>query len=1032
MEHADQQDGDERERLQRDLPLVYAAFDSASDAIQITDLAGKSIYHNRAFLDLFNYTVTQMAAAGGSAALFSDPAVADTVLGTLRNGLSWSGEVTMLTREGRVVPIALRVDRISDEQNNTLGLVAVCRDITERKRSEEEIRSAYQFQERVMEAATNAIAVLDSGGNFILANQRAAEITGYSIEELLGQSFRMLLAAEEVERVSEVVMQALNHNVSVTQFETPLVRKDGAIRIIRFSLAPLALEGGQPGVVGTAEDITERKRAEESQRKSEDRYRDLVENSGLLIGTHDLEGNILLANQSVLQHAGFERVKEGQGLNIRDVLAPDVRNLFQNYLNEILAEGHAQGEMKIRLPNGAMRIIEYNNSLRREGLPQPIIRCIGRDVTKRKLAQALREKQVRILEMIATGAPLPETLEQIVRMIEGQSNEMLGSILLLDDEGKHLRHGAAPSLPESYTGAIDGAAIGPQVGSCGTAAYLKESVIAHDIMTDPRWMAYRELALVHGLHACWSTPVFSTGNDVIGTFAMYYCEPRHPSPQDYELVKVATHIASIAIERKRAEERLRLLGSAVINAHDVVLITEAEPLDPPGPRIIYANAAFTRMTGYELEEVVHHNPRLLQGPKSSRTELERLRQAIERREPVQAEIINYRKGGDEFWVDMNIVPVVDEQGVLTHFVSIQRETTERRRAVERIREQAALLDQAHEAIFALDLETRITYWSKGAERMLGWTAKEVVGRPATDLFHQEPTSGFQEAWRTVCAAGTWQGEIVKQAKDRSVVVAESSWSLVRDEKGEPRLVLVTAIDITEKKHLAADLERTAQLRLIGELAAELAHEIKTPLAGIQCTVELMIEDRAENDHKLPALQDVLREVERIDAAVRWLLDLARPRSLKLAAVSLGEVIHRAVRMMQAQLVVVGRGHEIKLEVEAMHDPLVFPLDEIHIEGAISNLLVNAVDAIEGEGRVMVRFTRNGNNSAIIEVTDTGKGVTPADLSRLFTPFFTTKPEGTGLGLATVKLIVGLHKGRIEVNSKVGQGSTFRIYLPLAR
>ena len=128
---------------------------------------------------------------------------------------------------------------------------------------------------------------------------------------------------------------------------------------------------------------------------------------------------------------------------------------------------------------------------------------------------------------------------------------------MLDAKTNRLRHGAAPSLPKTYTQAIDGAAIGPCVGSCGTAAYRAEPVIVSDIATDPLWADYRDLALAHGLRACWSTPIISSAGSVLGTFAIYYREPRSPTPQDHNLIEQITHLASIALEREQAEEALR-------------------------------------------------------------------------------------------------------------------------------------------------------------------------------------------------------------------------------------------------------------------------------------------------------------------------------------------------------------------------------------------------------------------------------------------------------------------------------------------
>ncbi|MBI3810386.1 MAG: DUF3365 domain-containing protein [Nitrospirae bacterium] len=165
--------------------------------------------------------------------------------------------------------------------------------------------------------------------------------------------------------------------------------------------------------------------------------------------------------------------------------------------------------------------------------------------------------QTDVLGMVAQGRPLPEILDTLARLIEQWSDQSLCSILLLDADGTHLRHGAAPSLPASYNQAVDGIAIGPTAGSCGTAVYRREPVIVSDIASDPLWADYRDLALRHGLRACWSTLILSTSGDVLGTFAIYYREPRQPAPHHLHLIAHGTHIAGIAIERKRAEEALR-------------------------------------------------------------------------------------------------------------------------------------------------------------------------------------------------------------------------------------------------------------------------------------------------------------------------------------------------------------------------------------------------------------------------------------------------------------------------------------------
>src|SRR5207249_9220079 len=143
------------------------------------------------------------------------------------------------------------------------------------------------------------------------------------------------------------------------------------------------------------------------------------------------------------------------------------------------------------------------------------------------------------------------------RFGEEMSGNVLVSILLVSPDGKSLRHGAAPSLPKSYTEAIDGALIGPRAGSCGTAAYREERIIVSDIATDPLWDQYRHLAIDHGLRACWSTPIFSTTRDVIGTFALYSREPGSPRPEQLNLIEQMTHLAAVAIERERSADTVR-------------------------------------------------------------------------------------------------------------------------------------------------------------------------------------------------------------------------------------------------------------------------------------------------------------------------------------------------------------------------------------------------------------------------------------------------------------------------------------------
>ena len=216
-----------------------------------------------------------------------------------------------------------------------------------------------------------------------------------------------------------------------------------------------------------------------------------------------------------------------------------------------------QEEFRIVWPDGTLHWVAGQGRFFYDGDGRALrMTGVVRDIDARKHMEIILSGEKRVLEMTAEGAALSEILEAIARHLEALSGDTLCSILLLDTDGVHLRHGAAPSLPQAYNRAIAEVAIGPRVGSCGTAAYRNQPVIVTDIGTDPLWTDYRALALSHGLRACWSMPIRSGDGRVLGTFALYYRETRTPGPADFELIERSTHLAGIAIARKHAEAAL--------------------------------------------------------------------------------------------------------------------------------------------------------------------------------------------------------------------------------------------------------------------------------------------------------------------------------------------------------------------------------------------------------------------------------------------------------------------------------------------
>src|SRR6202011_5610532 len=293
-------------------------------------------------------------------------------------------------------------------------------------------------------------------------------------------------------------------------------------------------------------------RSNEALRTSEQKYRDLINASPDAIYVMDADGICVLTNPAGVKLTGRPE-HELIGSSIADTYLPEERHLLDQRIEKLKAEGSLRFERKFVCANGEVVPVEVSLSALRGRYYQAIIR----DISHRKRREALLAGENRVLEMVARGDSLADILDSLCLLVEEQSSGVLAPILLMDPNGKQLRHGAAPSLPKAYTDAIDGAFIGPSVGSCGTAAYRAQQVIVSDIAADPLWADFRDLALAHSLRACWSTPIFSSEGKVIGTFAMYYREPRNPSSVEQDTIKHITHLAGVAIQRKLAETARR-------------------------------------------------------------------------------------------------------------------------------------------------------------------------------------------------------------------------------------------------------------------------------------------------------------------------------------------------------------------------------------------------------------------------------------------------------------------------------------------
>jgi diguanylate cyclase (GGDEF)-like protein/PAS domain S-box-containing protein len=278
----------------------------------------------------------------------------------------------------------------------------------------------------------------------------------------------------------------------------------------------------------------------------------------------DRDSRFVFANTMVARAFGIDDPEHLKGKRDFDFFDFETARRYFELEQEIMSMGEPSLDVEelVSSPVGDVITCRLTSKIPLRNEKGIVVGLIGvsRDITERKRQDDFRRGQAQILEMIARNESLEMILEALVLLVEAEVERTSGAIMLLDRDGRRLHHGAGPNLPGAYRRIVDGVAIGPSVGSCGTAAWRGVPVIVDDVMTDPLWADFSTVAQRYGLRSCWSTPILTAQNNVLGTFALYSPEVRQPTPREMELVAMATHIAGIAIERKRGDERIHFMA----------------------------------------------------------------------------------------------------------------------------------------------------------------------------------------------------------------------------------------------------------------------------------------------------------------------------------------------------------------------------------------------------------------------------------------------------------------------------------------
>jgi PAS domain S-box-containing protein len=449
------------------------------------------------------------------------------------------------------------------------------------------------------------------------------------------------------------------------------------------------------------------------------------------------------------------------------------------------------------------------------------------------------------------------------------------------------------------------------------------------------------------------------------------------------------------------------------------------------------NDAAVQKYGYSAEEFASMNVRDLHVPEEVPW-ISELLSGEKARTPLAGLVVRHRKK-DGTTIFAEIVSRVVSLSGREVKLALANDITERKMAEDRIREQAALLDLASDAILVQDLCGKVRFWNKGAERLYGWSAARAIGDQMAALFPKQDKPALAAAQQALLAHGEWTGELRKHTHSGQEVTVSSRWTLLRDEHGQPRSVLIIDTDITEKKKLESQFLRAQRIEGIGTLATGMAHDLNNILAPILMSAGYLRWDILPEERE-KAIGRIELSVKRGAEIIQQVLTFGRGIDGERVAVEPADLLAEIAE-------IIGQTFPKNIKLSVASPPDLCPLlgDRTQIHQVLLNLCVNARDAMPKGGQLSLRVSTTTLAAPmaalptpaqpgpyiVFEVADTGCGIPAADRERIFDPFFTTKEigKGTGLGLSTALGIVQSHHGVVLVESEVNRGTTFKVFLP---